>query len=206
MAVTDINYSVPMGRWAPGVAGRLRDAAIELFSVDGFDLVTVEQIAAAAGVTQRTFFRYFPTKEDVLFAEGDDIVAELRTGLAAAPRTASPATMLLAAMTSLAEALEPRRNENRRRAHIIRSVAALRERELLKQHYIALELVDEFVSRGIPRPRASMLAGVGMVVFQSAHSAWVTDRARTTLAARIEVGLREIGIDLNADIGNDLDG
>jgi AcrR family transcriptional regulator len=197
MAVTDINYSFRMGRWAPGVAGRLRDAAIELFSADGFDQVTVEQIAGAAGVTQRTFFRYFPTKEDVLFAEGDGIVAELRTGLAAAPRTASPAVMLLAALTSLAEGLEPRRSENRRRAAIIQSVAALRERELLKQHYIALELVDEFVSRGIARQRAMMLAGVGMVVFQTAHAAWVTDRARTTLAARIEVGLRDLGIDLN---------
>ncbi len=185
-----------MGRWAPGVAGRLRDAAIELFSTNGFDSVTVEEIAIAAGVTQRTFFRHFPTKEDVLFSDGADIVAELKIGLAATPNPATPTMLLLGALTSLAESIETRRNENRVRAQVIHSVAALRERELLKQHHIALELVDELVARGLSRKRASMLAGVGMVIFQTAHSAWVTDRSRTSLATRIEVGLREVANDL----------
>ncbi|MGW4795312.1 TetR family transcriptional regulator [Nonomuraea sp. NPDC004297] len=63
------------------VTMQLADVAMELFSSRGFDETTVEDIAKAAGISKRSFFRYFPTKEDVVFegvhALGDDIVEEL---------------------------------------------------------------------------------------------------------------------------------
>lgn len=57
-----------MARWEPGAAGRLREAAVELFARQGFDQTTAADIAAAAGLNRRTFFRYFPDKRDVVFA------------------------------------------------------------------------------------------------------------------------------------------
>ncbi|MEV4799478.1 TetR family transcriptional regulator [Nonomuraea sp. NPDC049421] len=63
------------------VTMQLADVAMELFTSRGFDETTVEDIAQAAGISKRSFFRYFPTKEDVVFegvrALGDDIVEEL---------------------------------------------------------------------------------------------------------------------------------
>jgi hypothetical protein len=77
-------------------------------------------------------------------------------------------------------------------------VPALRERELLKQHYIAGALIEEFVARGTQRARATALAGVGMVVFQAAYAGWVTDRSRTTLTVRIQKSLADVTADLSS--------
>jgi AcrR family transcriptional regulator len=185
-----------MSRWAPGADLRLRDAALELFAQDGFDQVTVEQIAEAAGVTERTFFRHFSTKEDVIFANGEQIIAELADAVRGESNPATPARLLLVALTRLANSFEPDRSALRIRAEIIRSVPALRERELLKQHHISTAIVDELVSRSISKERAMTLAGVGMVVFQVAYGTWVTDRSRTSLATRIEKTLTSVTADL----------
>jgi AcrR family transcriptional regulator len=187
-----------MGRWAPDAGGRLRDAALGLFASDGFHDVTVEQIAEAAGVTARTFFRHFPTKEDVLFASGSEIIEHLASAVREAPDRSTPRQLLAAAITRFAATLEDDRAHQRIRSSIIASVPALRERELLKQHHIAMAIVDELVRKGTPRTRAVALAGVGMVVFQSAHRSWVTDRARTSLVTRIEQTLADVTADLSA--------
>jgi AcrR family transcriptional regulator len=183
-------------RWAPDADLRLRDAALELFAQNGFDQVTAEHIAEAAGVTERTFFRHFPTKADVIFANGEHIVGSLVAAVRTQPPSTTPSQLLLAALTELANNFEPDRRALRVRAEIIRSVPALRERELLKQHHIAMAIVGEFVGRGIPNKRAVVLAGVGMVVFQSAYETWVTDRSRSSLATRIEKTLISVIADL----------
>jgi AcrR family transcriptional regulator len=186
-----------MGRWAPDAGGRLYQAALDLFVADGFTNVTVEQIADSAGVTARTFFRHFPTKEDVLFSDGVAIVAHLATAIQDAPASSTPSELLLAALVRFADSMDDERSHQRVRASIITSVPALRERELLKQHHIAMTMVDELVRKGIPRERAVTLAGVGMVVFQNAYRGWVTDRRRMTLAERIEGTLADLAADLS---------
>lgn len=176
----------------------MRDAALGLFAQDGFAEVTVEQIATAVGVTQRTFFRHFPTKEDVLFSEGDAIVANLSAAVQGAPKDARSSDVLLAALKNLAATFEPDRAHHRSRASIIESDPALRERELLKRHQISQVIGEEFVRRGTPRARAARLAGVGMVVFEVAYNGWVTDQSRTSLAVRIARTLAETTADLSA--------
>ncbi|MDL5157519.1 TetR family transcriptional regulator [Actinomycetospora termitidis] len=71
-------------------ARRLEAAALELFTVRGFDAVTVDDLAAAGGVGRRTFFRYFPTKLDVVLGQLDDALAGLVSALAAVPDTVDP--------------------------------------------------------------------------------------------------------------------
>src|ERR1700761_6608090 len=62
-----------MGRWEPDAARRLREAAMELFGERGYEQTTVAEIAERAGVTERTFFRYFSDKREVLFAGGESL-------------------------------------------------------------------------------------------------------------------------------------
>ncbi|WP_433131122.1 TetR family transcriptional regulator [Micromonospora sp. CA-240977] len=63
------------------VRAELAAVAIRLFTEQGFDETTVDQIAAAAGLTKRSFFRYFPAKEDAVFGDvdvlGEEVIAEI---------------------------------------------------------------------------------------------------------------------------------
>jgi AcrR family transcriptional regulator len=196
MSVADIKYSFGMGRWEPGADTRLREAAFELFARDGFANVTVEQIAEAAGVTERTFFRHFPTKEEVFFSDPQLIISELIEAIRGCPTTSNPAELVEAAVTRLAQSMEPNRKSLRLRAQIIASNESLRERELLKQHAVAMSLVGELVGRGLPPNRAAALAGTAMMVFQVAYTTWTNDKSRITLASRLSLALADLAIDL----------
>src|SRR5579863_9127320 len=79
MSVTVITYAVLMVRWEPDARGRLGKAAFELFLERGFEQVTVAEIAERAGLTERTFFRYFADKREVLFA-GTEVVRGILVG------------------------------------------------------------------------------------------------------------------------------
>jgi len=82
-----------MGRWEDNAVGRLQEAAMELYREPGYDKVTVAEIAARAGLTRRTFFRYFSDKREVLFFGTAKLEAFVAEGVLAAP----PGTPALAA-------------------------------------------------------------------------------------------------------------
>src|SRR5437899_6543007 len=79
-----------MGRWEPNASGRLRQAAMELYVERGFEQTTVAEIAQRAGLTARTFFRYFADKREVLFAGSATLQDNLVSALESAPESASP--------------------------------------------------------------------------------------------------------------------
>ena len=174
----------------------MRDAAFGLFAKAGFANVTVEEISAAAGVTERTFFRHFPTKEDVLFSDGEAIVQELIAAVRSVPSSANGMGMIRMAVKTLAASFDSDRDHHRLRSGIINGYPALHERELLKQHHIAAAIADELIARNVSRDRAMTMAGVGLVVFQVAYRSWTTDNTNLTLATRIERGLEHLGSDL----------
>jgi AcrR family transcriptional regulator len=183
-------------RWTPDSAGRLRTAALQLFSEHGFDAVTVDQIAEAAGVTQRTFFRLFPNKEEVLFSEGAQILEAITLGIAESPLGSKPLEVIEAAADRLCAMFEPDRARHRHRWQVIASVPSLHERELLKRNELAVEIALQLASRGIPKRRAAVLAGASIATFQVVYVAWLTDKSRTSLASRVHQALADLRGDL----------
>src|ERR1700760_2096635 len=97
-----------MGRWVPDAQGRLIRAAMELYLERGFEQTTVAEIAKRAGLTERTFFRHFADKREVLFA-GAESLQQLLVGVVAdaAPATA-PIDAVAAAVQSAASRIQER--------------------------------------------------------------------------------------------------
>ncbi len=79
-----------MGRWAPDAAGRLAESALELYSERGYEQTTVAEIAERAGLTERTFFRHFIDKREVLFGGAANLLECIITAVADAPPSAMP--------------------------------------------------------------------------------------------------------------------
>src|ERR1700676_3205081 len=90
MSVPDITYHGGMVRWEPNARGRLEQAAFELFLERGFEQVTVAEIAERAGLTERTFFRYFTDKREVFFAGAGALRDLMVSAVSSAPERAPP--------------------------------------------------------------------------------------------------------------------
>src|SRR5438309_5454769 len=112
-------YTRPMGRWEPDASGRLREAALQLYVERGFEATTVADIAARAGLTARTFFRYFADKREVLFAGSSELERRLLEVLEQAPATATPLDAVAAALASVSEYLGGHRDYSARRRTVI---------------------------------------------------------------------------------------
>src|ERR1700710_823158 len=98
-----------MGRWEPDASGRLRQAALELYVERGFEQTTVADIAQRAGLTARTFFRYFTDKREVLFAGPESLLEQMVNALENAPESASPMSAVAAALDAGAVMLDGHR-------------------------------------------------------------------------------------------------
>src|ERR1700712_1628178 len=108
-----------MVRWQPDAHGRLQQAAMELYVERGFDQVTVADIAERAGVTARTFFRYFDDKREVLFAGSAEWQDAVSAGLESAPAEAGPLAAVQAALDVAATLLGGHRDHSQRRQAVI---------------------------------------------------------------------------------------
>ena len=156
---------------------RLQQAAIALFCERGYDQTTTAEIAARAGVTERTFFRHFPDKREVLF-EGQGKLRELLTGaIAEAPLTLKPLEILYRAFRSVERLLEDNRPFSLPRQQVIDSTPALQERELAKVAALAGALALALRQRGVDEWLAALAAQTGMATFVYAVSSWFADPA-----------------------------
>src|SRR5882757_5933943 len=120
-----------MGRWEPDAAGRLQRAALELYDERGFEPTAVADIAERAGLTERTFFRYFADKREVLFGGSGDLVDLIASGVADAPDSMAPIDAVGAGLQAAAVFFEDREFSRRRQA-VIAANKSLQERELIK--------------------------------------------------------------------------
>jgi AcrR family transcriptional regulator len=165
-----------MGRWEPGAGQRLVKAALDLFVEEGYERTTVAEIAERAGVTERTFFRYFADKREVLFAGGHDMQVLLVKAVAEAPATATPLETITDAFCGVAgELFTDRLSFARQRQMIINSTPDLQERELLKLAAMTAAVAGALRDRGASEAAATLTAETGMAVFKTAFWRWVTE-------------------------------
>src|SRR6266581_9385232 len=129
MSATVIRYDLGMSRWEPNPRGRLEQAALELYIERGFEQTTVAEIAKRAGLTERTFFRHFADKREVLFAGTGTLQELLVSAVAGAPDSAAPMDAVAAALQAAGAVLQERRGYSRLRQAVIAANAGLQERE-----------------------------------------------------------------------------
>ncbi len=175
-----------MSRWEPGARGRLEQAAMELYSERGFDATTVAQIAERAGLTERTFFRHFVDKRDVLF-DGAGALQDLLVGsVERAPESVPPLEAIVAALVGAATGFfDERRDFARRRQAIIAANAELAEREVVKLATLGAALAAALRRRDVPDPAASLAAEAGIAIFKIAFARWVGDAGERSLASTL---------------------
>ncbi len=156
---------------------RLRQAALELFCERGYDATTAAEIAARAGVTERTFFRHFPDKREALFDGEEAFRDALAAAVAAAPADLDPLGALRFAFASVEQTLLDNRAFSEPRAALIAQTPALQERVLTKTAGLIAALSGALVRRGVDAGLATLAAQVGMAALNRAVVTWAADPA-----------------------------
>jgi AcrR family transcriptional regulator len=170
-----------MGRWEPDAQGRLRRAAMELYAEHGFEPTTVADIAERAGVTERTFFRYFTDKREVLFSGSEQLQVEAMAALEGAPADTTPLATVRVAVEAAVGVLQGDRDYAAMRARVVAENASLLERELLKLARLAAAMGDGLRARGVESATSDLAAEAGVAVFKLSFDRWVVDGETRTL-------------------------
>jgi AcrR family transcriptional regulator len=181
-----------MGRWEPNARGRLEQAAAELFQDRGYARTTVVDIAAQAGLTERTFFRYYADKREVLFSGAGALQKLIADAIADAPEAAAPLDAVAAGLERVAAILEPRREFAKKRQALIAAHADLQERESIKLRSLASTAADALRKRGVGEPAATLASEAGMVILKVAYERWIDDPKLWELSHHVRASLDEL--------------
>jgi AcrR family transcriptional regulator len=157
---------------------------MELYLERGFEQTTVADIAERAGLTARTFFRYFADKPEVLFGGAAELEKAMVAAVATAPADAGALTAVAAALDAAADMIGGRRDYSQQRYAVINANVDLRERELTKMASLSTALADALRSRGVSESQAALAAETGVGVFRVGFERWVgapTDRGLATV-------------------------
>jgi AcrR family transcriptional regulator len=182
-----------MVRWEPDARGRLAKAAMELYSEHGFDATTVAEIAERAGLTERTFFRHYADKREVLFAGASELQDLLVQEVDEAPPAMAPMDVIAAALTEVATEMFAHNHQfARQRQAVIAANADLRERELVKMASLGTAIAEALRRRGVSDPAASLAAEAGIGVFKVSFERWLSDTSERSLAQLIQDSMTEL--------------
>ncbi len=192
MSVTVITYHRAMGRWEPNARGRLAKVALALYAEQGFEQTTVAEIAKQAGLTERTFFRHFADKREVLFYGMEMLRDLLVRAVADAPVSAEPIDAVIAALQAAGAMLQEDPERVRLRDAIVSANPELRERELIKLAAFASAVAGALRDRGVPEPAASLVAETGLAVFKVAFARWVSEPGQPDLPAIVRESMEEL--------------
>jgi AcrR family transcriptional regulator len=181
-----------MSRWEPNARGRLEQAALELYAERGYDQTTVSEIAQRAGLTERTFFRHFTDKREVLFW-GESALHELLVNrVANAPDGEAPIDSVQAALEGATGFFDGRLEHSRRRQAVIAANTALQERELIKLASMSAGIAEALRARGTKDPAASLTAEAGVSVFKIAFERWIDEANKRDLTRLIGDAFAEL--------------
>jgi AcrR family transcriptional regulator len=180
-----------MPRDAEKVRRRLQVAALKLYETRGYEETTAADIAAEAGVTQRTFFRHFPDKREVLFSGDDEFIKVLTNAVVSAPQGVGPLEALFQAFPSVEPLFTKNRPFTAPRQRIIAGHPALQERAQTKTRAVISALAAAFRQRGVHERAASLAAQVGMAALGHAVAAWFGNES-TDLGTHVEQAFNEL--------------
>ena len=164
-----------MPRNGEEVRKRLQWAALELFRERGYEETKAAEIAAKAGVTERTFFRHFPDKREVLFDGGAAFIEAVTVALRNAPKTLGPWDTLFFAFDSVKQMFVENRPFTEPRQRLIASSPALQERATDKNRALIAAVASALCERGLTVPQANLAAQMGMATLSHGVSAWFND-------------------------------
>jgi AcrR family transcriptional regulator len=181
-----------MARWEPNANGRLTDAAMELFAERGYGQTTVGDIAARAGLTERTFFNYFTDKREVLFAGSEHFVRQIVEAVRAAPKSSPPLDVVLSACESTSDFFEERRAFARKRNALIAAHPELQERELIKMMSLAASITETLRQRGTSTAAASLAGEAGLAIFRVGFEQWARDPKDRSLTFHLRAARRQL--------------
>jgi AcrR family transcriptional regulator len=173
---------------------RITDAALRLFAERGFDGVTIDEIADAADVSRRTFFRYFARKEDVIIAWKEQMADQLRAALAERPDEEQPLDAVHGALATVTAGYAERRELTLGLMRLFEGGPTLR----VDADY---EDWDEVLADGIARrmgvdatrdstPR--LIATVGFAVLTATIETWAANGGKQDLVALLDDGFAEL--------------
>lgn len=194
---TAIGYTSGMGRWGPDARGRLERAAMQLYVERGYEQTTVAEIAAQAGLTERTFFRHFTDKREVLFGGATILQEHVVNAVLDAPAAATPLQAITAALERTGTFFQANPARARQRQQVIDATPELQARELSKIAALGAAIADALRGRGVPDPAATLTAEAGTLVFRTTFARWITDPAGRTWSTH----LQDVLDDLRAVLG-----
>lgn len=181
-----------MARWEPDAVGRLQQAAIELYAERGYEQTTVAEIAARAGLSERTYFRHFADKREVLFHGSEMLRDALVRAVEHAPGEDAPLDAVAHGLRELSPFFDARRAHSLQRHAIVRSSPELQERELMKRGSLVTSLATVLTARGVAPTTAALAAESGISVFHLAYERWIEDAAGRSYAEHVDTTLASL--------------
>jgi AcrR family transcriptional regulator len=167
-------------------------AAFELYGERGFEQTTVAEITERAGLTERTFFRHFDDKREVLFAGAEALKDLLVRAVSEEPDSVAPIDAAAAGLKAIGAVIQEGGELPQQRQAIIASSPELQERELIKLASLASALTGTLRERGVGDPAASLTAEAGIAVFKVAFERWVEEPVQQDLPELIGISLDEL--------------
>ena len=183
-----------MGRWEPNARGRLEQAALDLYVERGFEQTTTAEIARRAGLTERTFFRHFADKREVLFGGQGALRDLIVSAVTSSPDSAAPIETVIGALETVSAVIFSRREYSRQRQAVIDANAELQERELIKLASLASIIAETLRGRGVGDLAASLAAEAGITVFKVAFERWIDDAGQGDLSRLIREAFEQLKV------------
>jgi AcrR family transcriptional regulator len=180
-------------RTRQAVRAELSRCAMDLFAADGYESTTVAQVARAAGMSERSFFRYFGSKEELALASQEQIGRLLAETLAERPAAEPPWLALRRAFDPIVAAIDDSDGRARRLVGMLHGAPELRGGQLSRQHEWAMLLAPHVAAHlpaaetaAAPGLRATAIAGAAIMCYQMAQTAWIEANGSISMSTLLD--------------------